>query len=69
LCHWIACVQDRGKCKEVVEKAKTFNYEVQRLEEEEERIVSKPIKCNIRIYGIFKTHGSHDFACIHCTPH
>jgi len=22
--NWIACVQDRGKCKEVVEKAKTF---------------------------------------------
>jgi hypothetical protein len=22
---WIACVQDRGKWKEVVEKAKTFN--------------------------------------------
>jgi len=25
--NWIACVQDRGKWKEVVEKAKTFNYE------------------------------------------
>jgi len=24
--NWIACVQDRGKWKEVVEKAKTFNY-------------------------------------------
>jgi len=23
--HWIACVQDRGKWKEFVEKAKTFN--------------------------------------------
>jgi hypothetical protein len=23
--NWTACVQDRGKCKEVVEKAKTFN--------------------------------------------
>jgi len=23
--NWIACVQDRGKQKEVVEKAKTFN--------------------------------------------
>ena len=34
--NWIACVQDRGKWKEVVEKAKTFNQEVQRLEEEEE---------------------------------
>ena len=33
--NWIACVQDRGKWKEVVEKAKTFNQEVQRLEEEE----------------------------------
>jgi hypothetical protein len=33
--NWIACVQDRGKWKEVIEKAKTFNYEVQRLEEEE----------------------------------
>jgi len=33
--NWIACVQDRGKWKEVVEKAKTFNKEVQRLEEEE----------------------------------
>ena len=35
--NWIACVQDRGKWKEVVEKAKTFNQEVQRLEEEEEK--------------------------------
>ena len=34
--NWIAWVQDRGKWKEVVEKAKTFNQEVQRLEEEEE---------------------------------
>ena len=32
---WVACVQGRGKWKEVVEKAKTFNQEVQRLEEEE----------------------------------
>jgi len=24
--NWIACVQDRGIWKEVVEKAKTFNY-------------------------------------------
>jgi len=24
--NWIACVQDRGKWKEVVEKTKTFNY-------------------------------------------
>ena len=32
--NWIACFQDRGKWEEVVEKAKTFNYEVQRLEEE-----------------------------------
>jgi len=30
--NWIACVQDRGKWKEFVEKAKTFNWEVQRLE-------------------------------------
>jgi hypothetical protein len=29
-----ACVQDRGQWKEVTEKTKTFNYEVQRLEEE-----------------------------------
>jgi len=29
-----ACVQDRGKWKEVIEKAKTFNEEVQPLEEE-----------------------------------
>ena len=34
--NWIACVQDRGKWEEVIEKAKTFNQEVQRLEEEEE---------------------------------
>ena len=33
--NWIACVQDRGKWKEVVEKAKTFNQEVQHLEEED----------------------------------
>jgi len=25
--NWIACVQDRGKWKEVVEKAKTFNHQ------------------------------------------
>ena len=37
--NWIACVQDRGKWKEVVEKAKTFNQEVQRLEEEEEKMM------------------------------
>jgi len=24
--NWIACVQDRGKWKEVVEKTKTFNH-------------------------------------------
>jgi hypothetical protein len=24
--NWIACIQDRGKWKEDVEKAKTFNY-------------------------------------------
>jgi len=23
--NWIPCVQDRWKCKEVIEKAKTFN--------------------------------------------
>ena len=34
--NWKTCVQDRGKWKEVVEKAKTFNQEIQRLEEEEE---------------------------------
>jgi hypothetical protein len=33
--NWIACIQDRGKWKEVIEKAKTFNYKVQRLEEED----------------------------------
>jgi len=33
--NWIACIQDRGKWKEVVEKTKTFNREVQRLEEED----------------------------------
>ena len=33
--NWKVCFQDRGKWKEVVEKAKTFNQEVQRLEEEE----------------------------------
>ena len=34
--NWIACVQDRGKWKEFVEKAKTYNQGVQRLEEEEQ---------------------------------
>ena len=34
--NWIACVQDRGKWKEFVEKAKTINQEVQRLNDEEE---------------------------------
>ena len=24
--NWLACVQDRGKWKEFVEKAKTFNH-------------------------------------------
>ena len=24
--NWIGCVQDRGKGKDVVEKAKTFNH-------------------------------------------
>ena len=33
--NWIACVQDRDEWKEVIEKAKTFNQEVQRLEEED----------------------------------
>jgi hypothetical protein len=34
---WIACVQDRGKWKEVVEKGQNFQLkEVQRLEEKEE---------------------------------
>jgi hypothetical protein len=33
--NWIACVQYRRIWKEVVEKAKTFKYEVQHLEEEE----------------------------------
>ena len=32
----IACIQDRGKWKEVVEKAVTLNQEVQRPEEKEE---------------------------------
>ena len=34
--NWIACVQDRGKWKEVVEKAKIFNWKVERLEEKED---------------------------------
>ena len=34
--NWIACVQDRGKWKDFVEKAKTFNQEVQGLEEDKE---------------------------------
>ena len=34
--NWVACVQDRGKWKEVIEKVKTFNQEVQRPEEEGE---------------------------------
>jgi len=33
---WIACVQDRGKWKEFLDKVKTFNKEVQRLDDEEE---------------------------------
>ena len=36
--NWIACVHDRGKWKEFVEKAKTFNQEFQCLEEEEEKV-------------------------------
>ena len=34
--NWIACVQDRGKWKEFFDKVKTFNQEVQRLDDEEE---------------------------------
>ena len=33
---WIVCVQDRGKQKVVVERSKSVNQEVQRLEQEEE---------------------------------
>jgi hypothetical protein len=32
--NWISCVQDWGKWKEVVEKAKTFNWEVWHPEKE-----------------------------------
>jgi len=39
--NWIACVQDRGKWKEVIEKAKTFNQEVQCLEEDSESLYGK----------------------------
>jgi hypothetical protein len=39
--NWIACVQDRRKWKEVVEKAKTFNWEVQRRKEEEDASISQ----------------------------
>jgi hypothetical protein len=38
--NWTACVQDRGKWKEVVKTAKTFNQKVQRLEEEAEEEVT-----------------------------
>jgi hypothetical protein len=41
---WIACVQDRGKWKEVFENAKSFNHEVQCLEEEEEVNIPQIIK-------------------------
>ena len=34
--NWIVCVQDRRKWTEFFERAKSFNQEVQRLEEEEE---------------------------------
>ena len=33
---WIVCVQNRGKQKVVVERYKSVNQEVQRLEQEEE---------------------------------
>jgi hypothetical protein len=39
--NWIVCVQDRGKWKEVVEKARTFSWEVQRLEEE--GVITQPL--------------------------
>ena len=45
--NWIACVQDRGKWKEVVEKAKTFNQEVQRLEDKEEELNVQELDCDI----------------------
>jgi len=49
--NWIACVQDREKWKEVVEKAKTFSQEVQRLEEDkEEKKGKKRRKKKIRLH-------------------
>ena len=63
--NWIACVQDRGKWKEVVEKAKTFNQEVQRLEEEEGVQVSSCSHCVYlrseilgSLYGFYSIHRS-----------
>jgi hypothetical protein len=50
--NWIACVQDRGKWKEVVEKAKTSNYEVQRLEEQEDICL---IESCVRLYMLYIT--------------
>ena len=43
---WIACVQDLGKWKEFFDKVKTFNQEVQRLDEEEEEEEEKEDNCN-----------------------
>ena len=46
--NWIACVQDRGKWKEVAEKGKTFNQE----EEEEACLCTVLVQCRelIAIY-------------------
>jgi hypothetical protein len=46
--NWIAWIQDRGKWKEFVEKAKTFNLEVQRLEDEEDS-VHKSLRAKVAI--------------------
>jgi hypothetical protein len=64
--NWTACVQDRGKWKEVVERAKTFNWEVQRLEEEDNIIIqylfffrrdSPPVGQGLLIHEVSRSHN------------
>ena len=61
--NWIACVQDRGKWKEVVKKAKTFNQEVQRLEEEEDNIGTIFVRNEV----LKNMSKNYTFACLSTT--
>ena len=74
--NWIACVQDRVKWKEVVEKAKTFKQEVQRLEEEEEEEEDEEVTHRTHLAFMFNfsvphterlCNSSHNGTCCNAT--